>query len=103
VFEALDGAPVLENLVLRLLNLAELNQECPIVHSPKLSRVVLQSAHQGERTLTISVAAVVALAKRIIAPALYSQAQLKLSGVAWVGPTQNVQERLGVYFESVDF
>jgi len=103
LFEALDGGPALEELVLRVLDLDELSQECPVIRSAKLSRVVLQSAHEGDRTLAISVGTVVALAKRIISPELHGQAQLKLDGISWVGTIQDVLERLGVYFESVDF
>jgi len=101
-FEALDGAPALKELVLRIHSPNSLNLECPFESLPNLLRVGLEYAYYSNPWLAVSVIKIVTLAKRVLAPELYGHARLELSGITWEEPIETVQEQLGVYFARVD-
>lgn len=102
-FNALDGAPALEELMLHLMVQEQLDRDfCPVVQCPKLALLILQPAFEGESSFTVSANRVAAWVKRVISPELHGRAHLKLSRIFWEEPFEKVEELLGVYFERVD-
>jgi len=82
LFEALDGAPALEELVVRLRNVGELGYNSPMVRCPKLVSFVLQNGWEEAQPFPLVVRAdeLTALVERTFAPELIGQFKAEMSG-----------------------